>query len=59
MTVDSALRRPAGAVADLVGDASSAREKLGWATTVDFEELVRLMVEADVADLSRSAMQHP
>jgi GDPmannose 4,6-dehydratase len=52
VTVDSALIRPAGGVADLVGDASAARKELGWAPTVSFEKLVRLMVEADLADLS-------
>lgn len=37
----------------LVSDPSKAREKLGWAPTVGFEELVRLMVEADLARLSK------
>ena len=32
----------------LVGDASKARRELGWAPTVTFKELVRLMVEADL-----------
>jgi GDPmannose 4,6-dehydratase len=32
----------------LLGDASKAREKLGWTATVGFEELTRLMVDADV-----------
>ncbi len=32
----------------LVGDASKARQKLGWQPTVTFPELVRLMVEADL-----------
>ena len=35
----------------LQGDPSKAREKLGWEPTVGFDELVRLMVEADVAAL--------
>jgi GDPmannose 4,6-dehydratase len=33
----------------LVGDASKARKKLGWAPTVGFDELVKLMVDADIA----------
>jgi GDPmannose 4,6-dehydratase len=33
----------------LQGDASYARAKLGWKPTVNFAELVRLMVDADVA----------
>jgi GDPmannose 4,6-dehydratase len=32
----------------LVGDASKAREKLGWKPKVDFEELVRMMVDHDL-----------
>lgn len=32
----------------LVGDASKAKEELGWNRTVSFEELVKLMVEADL-----------
>jgi GDPmannose 4,6-dehydratase len=35
----------------LLGDPSKARERLGWAPKVGFEELVRIMVEADVASL--------
>jgi GDPmannose 4,6-dehydratase len=35
----------------LLGDASKARQKLGWRPTVEFEELVRLMVDADMAAL--------
>ena len=32
----------------LLGDASKAREKLGWKPEVSFEGLVRMMVEADL-----------
>ncbi len=35
----------------LCGDPTKAREKLGWTPTVTFKDLVRLMVEADVAAL--------
>jgi GDPmannose 4,6-dehydratase len=35
----------------LLGDASKAKEKLGWEPTVRFRELVELMVDADVAAL--------
>jgi GDPmannose 4,6-dehydratase len=31
----------------LLGDASQAREKLGWEPSVRFEELVRMMVDHD------------
>lgn len=33
----------------LIGDASKAKRVLGWEPTVTFKQLVRLMVEADVA----------
>jgi GDPmannose 4,6-dehydratase len=33
----------------LVADSSKATERLGWRPTVSFEELVRMMVEADLA----------
>ena len=44
---DPGLVRPADP-SELVGDASRAREQLGWAPTVDFEELVGRMVDADL-----------
>jgi len=33
---------------NLVGDASKARERLGWESTVDFDELVRLLIDEDL-----------
>ena len=44
---DPALVRPADA-ADLTGDATRARDRLGWAPTVGFEELVGRMVDSDL-----------
>jgi GDPmannose 4,6-dehydratase len=38
-----------GEIHDLRGDASRARRELGWAPTVDFRGLVRMMVAADLA----------
>ena len=35
----------------LLGDASKAREELGWEPKVGFDELVRLMVDADMSAL--------
>jgi GDPmannose 4,6-dehydratase len=35
----------------LVGDSSKARAALGWKPRVDFPELVRMMVDADIASL--------
>src|SRR3954462_13059271 len=43
---DERYLRPAEVDA-LCGDASKAREKLGWQPTVTFKELVRVMVDAD------------
>src|SRR5207253_6571672 len=45
---DPAYFRPAE-VDHLIGDASKAREKLGWEPRTSFEELIRLMVGADLA----------
>ena len=49
--VDDSLRRGKAELYDLVGDASRARERLGWRPEVDFEGLVQLLVDADVARL--------
>ena len=45
---DDSFYRPAE-VDLLVGDASKAGQKLGWEPTASFGELVRLMVDADLA----------
>ncbi len=45
--VDERYYRPTE-VDILIGDASKAREKLGWQPRVTFEELVVMMVEADL-----------
>ncbi len=47
VVVDEAFFRPAE-VDLLVGDSSKARRILGWKPTVGFEELVTMMVEADL-----------
>jgi GDPmannose 4,6-dehydratase len=47
VTHDTRFERPAE-VDLLMGDASKAREKLGWTPSVTFEELVRRMYEADL-----------
>ena len=47
VVVDPAFVRPVDAV-ELVGDAGRARRELGWAPTVDFDELVGRMVDADL-----------
>jgi len=49
--LDPAFLRPAE-VDHLIGDASRAQKSLGWEPTVNFEQLVAMMVDADVARLS-------
>jgi GDPmannose 4,6-dehydratase len=49
--VDPALLRPAE-VEHLLGDSSKARAELGWKPTVDFKQLVGMMVDADLHRLS-------
>ena len=46
---DPRFERPAE-VDLLMGDPSKARRKLGWKPRVTFEELVRMMYEADLAE---------
>jgi GDPmannose 4,6-dehydratase len=56
LTIDPALRRPAE-VEHLVGDAGKARARLAWEPTVDFESLIRMMVDADIALLEGQRSQ--
>jgi len=53
VVLDERFMRPAE-VDLLVGDASKARRKLGWEPKITFKELVRAMVDADLADLKRT-----
>ena len=46
--------RPAE-VDHLIGDATKARRVLGWTPTVNFEQLIAMMVDADIARLAPSA----
>ena len=52
---DPSLFRGPAELHDLVGDSSKARRVLGWEPHVSFEELLRLMVEADLARLQAEA----
>jgi len=47
VVVEPALKRPAEVDA-LLGDATKARETLGWSPKVRFPELIQMMVEADL-----------
>ena len=50
VVVDQQFFRPAE-VDLLIGDPAKARDKLGWKPEVGFEELIRMMVDADLAAL--------
>jgi GDPmannose 4,6-dehydratase len=52
--IDPRYERPAE-VDVLIGDASKARNELGWASDVSFRELVKIMVDADVELTRREA----
>jgi GDPmannose 4,6-dehydratase len=52
--VDPALLRPAE-VDHLLGDASKARQELGWQPDVSFKQLVEMMVDADLERLRTSS----
>ncbi len=49
---DSSLLRPAE-VDHLIGDATKVRTQLGWRPTVGFQELINLMVDADMELVQR------
>ena len=52
--IDPELLRPAE-VDHLVGDASKARSHLGWEQTVDFRQLIAMMVNADLERLTAAS----
>jgi GDPmannose 4,6-dehydratase len=56
VVVDPRFYRPAE-VDLLLADPSKARQFLGWTPRVNFEQLVRMMVEADLAQLAARTMQ--
>jgi GDPmannose 4,6-dehydratase len=55
VAVDSRYFRPAEVEA-LEADPSKARERLGWRHRVSFEELVGLMVDAELAELAKGSL---
>jgi GDPmannose 4,6-dehydratase len=54
VSIDPALLRPAE-VDHLLGDAAKARTQLGWKPSVDFKQLVEMMVDADLERLGATA----
>ena len=52
VVIDPDLQRPAE-VDHLIGDSSKAKRLLGWEPRTSFEELIRLMVDADLKLLQR------
>jgi GDPmannose 4,6-dehydratase len=52
--IDPALARPAD-IEELVADATKAREGLGWEPRTSFEEVVEMMVRADLEALESAA----
>jgi GDPmannose 4,6-dehydratase len=55
VAVDSKYFRPTE-VQELLGDASKARQKLGWKPRISFQELVAEMVDADLKEAHRDYM---
>jgi len=53
---DPALTRGPAELRNLVGDASKAREKLGWTPSTSFEELIRILVDADLERLKAESV---
>jgi GDPmannose 4,6-dehydratase len=56
---DVALTRGPAELHNLVGDASKARQMLGWTPRTSFEALVASMVDADLAQLSATLVAAP
>lgn len=50
---DPAFQRGTAELHDLVGDASRVRERLGWTPSIAFEDLVDILVDAELEALSR------
>ncbi|NBC12571.1 MAG: GDP-mannose 4,6-dehydratase [Gammaproteobacteria bacterium] len=55
VSVDPRYFRPTE-VETLLGDATKAREKLGWSPQVSFQELVQDMMRSDLAEAERDAL---
>lgn len=53
--IDESLQRGKAELHNLVGDPTKARETLGWQPTVSFEQLVALLVDAELERLESEA----
>jgi GDPmannose 4,6-dehydratase len=49
--IDKKYQRPTE-VDSLIGDPSKAKKELGWVAQTKWDDLAKLMVEADIASLS-------
>jgi GDPmannose 4,6-dehydratase len=52
--LDKNMLRPAE-VEHLIGDPGKAREQLGWEPSISFEEMIRIMVDADLERVKKAA----
>jgi GDPmannose 4,6-dehydratase len=52
IVIDKSLIRPAE-VDNLIGDSSKARSKLNWRRKVSFDELIKMMIDADLSALKK------
>ena len=53
--IDESLQRGRAELHDLVGDPAKARERLGWRPTLEFKELVELLVDEELARLEKGS----
>jgi len=51
--IDESLKRGSAELHGLVGDPTRARTRLGWQPDVTFEELVAILVDAELERLAR------
>src|SRR4029453_13096599 len=52
--IDESLKRGKAELHGLVGDPAKARDRLGWKPEVSFQELVALLVDAELERLGRN-----
>ena len=57
IVIDPRYKRPTEINAQM-GDATKAKQKLGWAPTIGFKELVKMMVDADMELAAREKRGH-